>query len=396
MNDCFGGIPLSIGRRVPSPVSISLPDTMKLLCVVGARPNYMKMAPLLDCAEHLAGVDVCLVHTGQHFDDIMSGRLLRELGIPEPHHHLNMGKGPADEQLSRMCVGLEHVIEDERPDAVIVVGDVTSTLAGARAAAAKGVPIAHIEAGLRSYDYGMPEERNRLEVDHLAQWLFTTEPSANINLIEEGHSPDRIHFVGNLMIDTLFKHRPKAESMARWEGFGEERGNYVLMTMHRQAGVDDPVVFGGVIDALDKVQARLPVVFSLHPRTAKMLDEFDLRGQLDAMKAVQLMPPLSYLEFMSMMIGSRLVITDSGGIQEETTALGVPCLTIRWNTERPVTVTRGTNRLVGLDSKSIVQVFEQMMADQNEKMLVPELWDGKSADRVLNVLMKDVGVESSW
>jgi UDP-N-acetylglucosamine 2-epimerase (non-hydrolysing) len=184
--------------------------------------------------------------------------------------------------------------------------------------------------------------------------------------------------------------------MARWEGFGEERGNYVLMTMHRQAGVDDPVVFGGVIDALDKVQARLPVVFSLHPRTAKMLDEFDLRGQLDAMKAVQLMSPLSYLEFMSMMIGSRLVITDSGGIQEETTALGVPCLTIRWNTERPVTVTRGTNRLVGLDSKSIVQVFEQMMADQNEKMLVPELWDGKSADRVLNVLMKDVGVESSW
>jgi UDP-N-acetylglucosamine 2-epimerase (non-hydrolysing) len=355
---------------------------IRVMAVAGARPNFMKIAPLLRELERRSGFEVFLVHTGQHYDASMSGRFFAELGIREPDANLDVGSGTHGVMTGQVLQRVEPVIQKVAPDLVAVVGDVNSTLAGALAAVKLGVPVAHVEAGLRSFDRSMPEEINRVLTDAISEWLFVTEPAGVENLRREGVDPARIHLVGNVMIDTLLTHEAAARERRVPERLGCAPGEYAVLTLHRPSNVDEPERLRRLFDVLEEIHRSLPIVFPMHPRTASSLE-----GRLGGRRLRLLVTePLGYLDFLGLMADARLVLTDSGGIQEETTVLGVPCLTLRNNTERPITVTHGTNRLVGSDPDVIRAEVQKALRGEVSKGRLPELWDGRAAGRIADVL----------
>jgi UDP-N-acetylglucosamine 2-epimerase (non-hydrolysing) len=361
---------------------------LKVINVVGARPNFMKVAPVVEAMRRRAGeFSPLVVHTGQHYDARMSDAFFEDLGLPRPDVHLGVGSGSHAQQTAAVMRLFEPVVIEHRPDWVVVVGDVNSTLACALVCSKLGARVAHVEAGLRSRDRTMPEEINRLLTDQLSDLLLTPSEDADRNLVNEGVPRERIRFVGNVMIDSLLKQLERAASSRAREELGVEGEDYAVVTLHRPSNVDEPEVLGRILSALTRVGRRLPVVFPIHPRTRKNLEAFGLLKSDEA--GVRLVEPLGYLDFLRLYSGARLVLTDSGGIQEETTALGVPCLTLRENTERPVTVELGTNRVVGTDPERIVAEAEAALSKdrQSEPPRVPPLWDGRAAGRVLDALL---------
>ncbi|MDQ3917880.1 MAG: UDP-N-acetylglucosamine 2-epimerase (non-hydrolyzing) [Acidobacteriota bacterium] len=364
---------------------------LKVINVVGARPNFMKVAPLVEAMGRRAHAFAPLVvHTGQHYDELMSDAFFRDLGLPEPDVYLGVGSGSHAQQTGAVMRLFEPVVERERPDWVLVVGDVNSTLACALACAKLCVPVAHVEAGLRSRDRAMPEEINRVLTDQLADLLLTPSGDADRNLLAEGIPAERIRFVGNVMIDSLLKHLALSRRSRAREELGVSRGEYAVVTLHRPSNVDDAGVLGGIVNALAQISARLPVVFPAHPRTWNRLSEFGLLEAVSRAPGLRLVEPLGYLDFLRLYSGAALVLTDSGGVQEETTALGIPCLTLRENTERPVTVEAGTNRVVGRDPARILREADAALARRRDGSppRVPPLWDGKTADRILDALLE--------
>ena len=352
-----------------------------MICtVVGARPNFVKMAPVIHELNR-RGVPQYFVHTGQHYDAQMSTVFADELQLPTPDLYLNVGSGSHAEQTARVMVAFEQACRAHRPELVVVGGDVNSTLACALAAAKLEIPVAHLEAGLRSFDRSMPEEINRVLADHLSELLLTTEPSAEANLRKEGIDAGRIHFVGNCMIDSLAVHVTAALARQPWHELALEPGGYALLTLHRPAAVDDGARLDDIRRAVQAIATVLPVVFPVHPRT---------RGRIDASgrdwRPVRLVDPLGYLDFLGLMARARLVLTDSGGVQEETTALGVTCLTLRANTERPVTIDVGTNTLCGTTSAGIVDAARLALASPRRDARIPEKWDGRAATRAVDVI----------
>lgn len=366
---------------------------MNILNVVGARPNLMKIAPLVEEMQRYPDVHQTLLHTGQHYDDQMSQVFFDQLSIPRPDVYLGVGSGSHAEQTARVMVAFEKVLLEKRPDVVVVVGDVNSTLACAVTAAKLWVPVAHVEAGLRSFDRRMPEEINRIVTDALSDFLFTTCRDAGDNLLREGIPPEKIFFVGNVMIDTLHKYRARAEQLGAPACFGLEPGHYALLTLHRPSNVDVPEVLSGILDGLATIQRDLPILFPAHPRTVKRIAEFGFAERLAAAPNLRIVGPLGYLEFLDLMIHARLVLTDSGGIQEETTILGIPCLTLRENTERPITIVEGTNTLVGTDPARIVAEARRVLDGEGKSGRTPELWDGHAAERIVKILWQEFGVE---
>ncbi|HEX7490552.1 MAG TPA: UDP-N-acetylglucosamine 2-epimerase (non-hydrolyzing) [Candidatus Limnocylindrales bacterium] len=358
----------------------------KIMCVVGARPNFMKMAPLM--VAFRAGDDpfeCILVHTGQHYDVAMSDVFFTQLGMPAPDVQLGIGPGKQGEQTGRMIAALETVVADTKPDLVLVVGDVNSTLAATLVAAKAGIPLAHVEAGLRSFDRRMPEEINRIATDALATYLFTTEEDGVANLRTEGVSDERIFFVGNVMIDTLLALMPTIKTRGMAAEMGLAGGGYGVVTLHRPSNVDDETMLAHWMATLERISTRLPLVFPAHPRTAARLAAAGLDDRL-AKSGVKVVAPLPYVEFISLVSEARLVLTDSGGIQEETTVLGVPCLTLRDSTERPITVKLGTNTLVGAEPEAAVKAVEGVLSNPPTPHTVPPLWDGKAAERIVQIL----------
>lgn len=371
-------------------MSASVP-TAPVICVVGARPNYMKVAPIIRAfAEHQPPIPTLLVHTGQHYDPAMKDRLFADLGLPEPEVNLAVGSGSHAVQTAEVMKRFEPVIDEHGARAVLVVGDVNSTLACALVAAKRHVPVVHVESGLRSYDRRMPEEINRILTDQISDLLYTTERSAHDNLAREGIDPGRAVFVGNVMIDSLHASLPKAVPAAELlagAGLDPARiaGGYGVATLHRPSNVDHADTLGPMVEALREISRRLPLVFALHPRTRNNLERFGLFDRLDA-PGFLILPPQGYLEMLGLMSGAKMVLTDSGGIQEETTALGVPCLTIRENTERPITVEQGTNTLIGVDPAALIDAAAAILATGGKAGRVPELWDGRTAERIASHL----------
>jgi len=360
----------------------------KIMCVVGARPNFMKMAPLM--AAFRGGTDpfdTTLVHTGQHYDAGMSDIFFRQLGMPAPDVQLGIGPGIQGAQTGRMMAALETVVNERRPELVVVVGDVNSTLAAALVAAKAGVPVAHVEAGLRSFDRRMPEEINRIVTDALATYLFATEEDGVANLRREGIEDDRIFLVGNVMIDTLMALLPQIRERRMAAEMGLAPGGYGVVTLHRPSNVDDEGMLERWVSVLERIGSDLPLVFPAHPRTAARLASAGLDGRL-AGSGVKVVEPLPYVEFISLVADSRLVLTDSGGIQEETTVLGVPCLTLRDSTERPVTVRLGTNQLVGVEPEAAIAAAEGVLSGPPASHSVPPLWDGRAAERIAQILRR--------
>ncbi len=361
---------------------------MKIMSVVGARPNFMKIAPIADAIrEHNRAdplsIDHLIVHTGQHYDEKMSASFFDELEIPKPHLNLEVGSGSHSFQTAECMRRLEPILLDVRPDFILLVGDVNSTIAGALVAAKLGIKIIHVEAGLRSFDRSMPEEINRVLTDAISDMLFITERDAEVNLIREGIAREKIHFVGNVMIDTLLKHRRRAERTDVLEKVGVLPEGYIVLTLHRPSNVDDPGVLRVILEALQEISRQVPIVFPVHPRTRSKIAElhFTLEG------GIKVVDPLGYLEFLKLMTHARLVMTDSGGIQEETTVLGIPCLTLRKNTERPITVTQGTNNLAPLDRRSIVGLVLEIAKKGRRQAKIPERWDGMAAKRMVNCIL---------
>ncbi len=358
---------------------------MKIAAVVGARPNFVKIAPIMAALKDRGEARTTLIHTGQHYDVRMSEAFFANLDIPTPDINLDVRSGTAAAQIAEVMQRLEPVLADSRPDVVVVVGDVNSTIAAALTAVKAGIPVAHVEAGLRSFDRSMPEETNRVLTDAISDLLFTTEPAANENLAREGIPVERIHFVGNVMIDTLFRYRERAEGSPILSTLGLRAGAYVALTLHRPSNVDSPEALGRMLTALSGVQSDIPVVFPVHPRTRQRLAA--INGSLPPLPDLRMIEPLPYLDFVCLMAHARCVLTDSGGIQEETTALGVPCLTLRVNTERPITVTRGTNRVVGVDPGDIVAAWRQVADGSWPAGELPQFWDGKAAERIVQILL---------
>lgn len=351
----------------------------RIVCVAGARPNFMKVKPVMDALE-TRGAEVVLVHTGQHYDAAMNDVFFADLGLRPPDRHLGTGSGTHAEQTARVMTAFEPVVGELGPDAVVVVGDVTSTLACALVAAKAGVPVGHVEAGLRSRDWSMPEEVNRVVTDRLSDLLFAPSPDGVDNLRAEGYHDDQIHLAGNVMIDTLYANLERALASDVLHRHGLTAGGYALATLHRPANVDDTEMLGGLVRALGEVARRLPVVLPVHPRTAVRLEQVGLPG------GIRLVPPAGYLDFIALQASARLVLTDSGGVQEETTALGVPCLTMRDSTERPITLTEGTNVLVGRDPERIVATADRVLAAPPVKRS-PALWDGHAGARIAEALL---------
>ena len=351
-----------------------------LLSVVGARPNFMKLAPLARALGQRHDWQHRIVHTGQHYDDNMSQVFFEELEIPAADVHLGVGSGSHAQQTARVMLALEEVLQRQPPDLVVVVGDVNSTLAATLVACKLEIPVAHVEAGLRSFDRSMPEEINRLLTDQMATLLLTPSPDADANLRREGVGPERIHWVGNIMIDSLLHALPRAQATRVWERYRLPPGGYALVTMHRPSNVDDKSMLQDLLQVLERLAARLPVLFPVHPRTRKMIEEFQLQP-----RSVQLVEPVGYLDFLALEAEARLVLTDSGGIQEETTVLRVPCLTLRTNTERPITVSQGTNHIVGRDPARIWAAAESILSQPRPAGAAPEKWDGRTAERIVEV-----------
>jgi UDP-N-acetylglucosamine 2-epimerase (non-hydrolysing) len=371
---------------------------MKIFNIVGARPNFIKIAPLIKQMRRYADIRALLVHTGQHYDANMAGQFFQDLQLPQPDVSLQVGSGSHVYQTAEVMRQLEPILEQERPDLVLVVGDVNSTLAAALTAVKLNIPVAHVEAGLRSFDRTMPEEVNRLLTDAISQYLFVTEETGKQNLLREGIEASKIFFVGNVMIDSLEECRQLWERAAIHTRLGIEKGKYGLVTLHRPSNVDDPTTLEQLIGALAEVASRLPLLFPVHPRTRKQLETLNASipaiwlngGQVPA-KGIYCLDPLGYLDFIALAAHARLVLTDSGGLQEETTALGVPCLTMRENTERPVTVTHGTNVLVGRSPMKIVEEALRVLTAPRFRFSSPPLWDGKAAQRIVTILRQHAG-----
>ena len=352
---------------------------MKAIVVAGARPNFMKVKPVIDALER-RGVQTVLVHTDQHYDVAMSDVFFSELGLRAPDYHLRVGSGTHAVQTSRVMVGFEPLLDAEEPDVVVVAGDVNSTMACAVVGAKAGVIVAHVEAGLRSRDWSMPEEINRVVTDRVSDYLFASSNDAAVNLAAEGYRPDQIHLVGNVMIDTLLANVERARSRPIRNDLGLASRHFGLVTLHRPSNVDDSDVLSPILEALGKVAQDCPLVFPVHPRTRQKLQE------LDVPTGVMLTDPLGYLDFIALESEATIVLTDSGGVQEETTALGVPCLTLRENTERPITVLEGTNTVVGRKAEDIVANAQRVLRD-GVLPRCPKLWDGRAGDRIAEVLV---------
>jgi len=357
-------------------------ESLKVSCVVGARPNFIKMAPLMAELTKRPRWEPQLIHTGQHYSPEMSDQFFQELQIPRPDVHLGLAGGSPTRQTADILVALEPILAAFRPNVLIVVGDVTSTIASALTAVRLGFKVAHVEAGLRSFDRTMPEEINRIVTDSLSDFLFTSEPSGRVNLLREGVADSRIFFVGNVMIDTLLRFREQAKLSNVLSVLGVEENSYAVATLHRPANVDDAARLADLVGVLNRVAEHLPVVFPVHPRTRNRIQELGLpTGRL------HLCPPQGYLDFLRLTSSARLVLTDSGGIQEETTILQVPCLTLRDNTERPVTIEQGTNHLVGLDPERIYAAATEVLSSPPPGgEHVPQFWDGKASGRIIDAL----------
>jgi UDP-N-acetylglucosamine 2-epimerase (non-hydrolysing) len=351
----------------------------------------MKVAPLVEALKSAqAGrpdLEILLVHTGQHYDAQMSRAFFTDLGLPRPDVDLGVGSGTHAEQTGRVMIAFEALLLERRPDWVVVVGDVNSTVACALTAKKLCIRVAHVEAGLRSRDWTMPEEINRVVTDILCDALFTTELAASENLVREGIDGSKIHFVGNVMIDTLLHHREHACSLAYWSRLGLGAGSYAVLTLHRPGNVDDVAILAGIIDAIEQIAERIAVVFPVHPRTRKMAENFGLWHRLQLLGNVHLLEPLGYLEMLSLTSSAGMILTDSGGLQEEAVMLGVPCVTLRDNTERPITIEVGANRLVGNDAARIVQAVDGLLSAGHQRIASPEKWDGRAAKRIVETLL---------
>ncbi|MGA8272539.1 MAG: UDP-N-acetylglucosamine 2-epimerase (non-hydrolyzing) [Candidatus Sulfotelmatobacter sp.] len=369
---------------------------IKLLSVVGARPNFMKIAPIVDEVKKVASIDHCLVHSGQHYDELLSGNFFSDLGLPKPDVNLQAGSGSHAVQTAEIMKRIEPVLLEYKPQMVLVVGDVNSTIAAALTAVKLGIGVAHIEAGLRSFDMSMPEEINRKLTDAISSLLFVSEQSGMENLKNEGVPPEKTFLVGNVMIDSLLRHREVAAKSPLLDQLGMRKNGsgcrpYGVLTLHRPSNVDDPKILQGILSAVHTVATEFPVFFPIHPRTRKNIESFGLARYLtdpDKAGATGIVPldPLGYLDFLSLNDRARIVLTDSGGVQEETTVLGVPCLTLRENTERPATVDHGTNQVVGIHPDRILAAAQQILRKPAPEPRRPPLWDGKTAARIVAIL----------
>ena len=354
-------------------------ETLKIHLIAAARPNFMKIAPLFHELKKREWAEPVIVHTGQHYDLNMSDIFFKNFGLPDPHIHLGVGSGTHAHQTGNVMIEYEKILMKERPDLVVVVGDVNSTAAVTMASVKLGVKVAHLEAGLRSFDRTMPEEINRLVTDVLADYLWTPSLDGNKNLEREGISPEKIFFVGNIMIDSLVMARKNIEKLDVYSGVGCQRGEYGLVTLHRPSNVDDREVLVDLCNHLVDISKKMPLIFPVHPRTMGKLDEFGIEGLAQA-ENIYLTKPLGYNEFMNLVFNSRLIITDSGGVQEETTFLKIPCITLRPNTERPITVSQGSNQLCR--PEELCKTVDSILEGHFKKGSIPELWDGKTAERI--------------
>jgi UDP-N-acetylglucosamine 2-epimerase (non-hydrolysing) len=366
---------------------------MKIVVVAGARPNFIKIAPLMREMRGRAGLETRLVHTGQHYDERMSRLFFEELEIPRPEIDLGVGSASHAVQTAEVMKRFEPVLQTENPDAVVVVGDVNSTLACSLTAVKLNIPVAHVEAGLRSFDRTMPEEINRILTDAISHWLFVTERSGLENLSREGIPAEKVFFVGNVMIDTLLEHRQRSERSPILGDLGLVGRDYAVLTLHRPASVDDPEVLRRLMSAVVRISRELPIVFPIHPRTAKALDRALPAGEGKPHAGLILTEPLGYLDFLKLVAHARMVLTDSGGIQEETTVLGIPCLTLRTSSERPATIREGTNVLVGLDPERIVSAALRALGASRMPRRIPELWDGRASRRIVDIIQGRVATD---
>ena len=360
----------------------------RIISIVGARPNLPKIAPLIREMQRHPEIEPLLVHTGQHYDENLSNIFFRQMGIPEPHMNLGVGSGTHAEQTAEILKRVEPILLKQQPDLVLVVGDVNSTIAVSLAAVKMGIPVAHVEAGLRSFDRSMPEEINRVLTDALAKYLFATENDAVENLLKEGRPREFIHLVGNVMIDSLFHFLPVAQQSRIGDELGLRNGkgwqSFGVLTLHRPSNVDSTEKLAEILGAIDAIAKQVPIVFPVHPRTQQRLSQ----GGIKRYPQLRLIQPLGYLDFLCLLSNATLALTDSGGIQEETTALGVPCLTLRENTERPITISQGTNVLVGTNPSKIAAATEQVLRGDGKRGRTPPLWDGHAAERIVEILLR--------
>lgn len=364
---------------------------LKILNIVGARPNFMKIAPIHKIMEKDEKIKPVLVHTGQHYDRKMSHLFFEDLGLPKPDIYLGVGSGSHAVQTSKIMTKFEQVVLNEKPDLVLVVGDVNSTIACSLVASKLYIPVAHVEAGLRSFDRKMPEEINRILTDTISDFLFITEKSGEVNLLNEGINPDKIHFVGHVMIDSLIQHMVKSEASKVHEKINAKPGNYGLITLHRPSNVDNEENLKNILEAFKDIQTDIPLYFPMHPRTKKNMENFNLQSLLDEMPDFHIIEPLGYLDFLKMQKYARVIMTDSGGIQEESTFLKIPCITLRENTERPSTVELGTNILVGPNKEKILSAWCTIKSDNKKEGQIPPLWDGKAAERIVKIILEKLG-----
>ncbi|MDG2222011.1 MAG: UDP-N-acetylglucosamine 2-epimerase (non-hydrolyzing) [Rubripirellula sp.] len=365
---------------------------LRFAMVAGARPNFMKIAPILRQLDNRDGVQTTLIHTGQHYDRNLSDVFFEELGIRKPDISLGVGSGSHAQQTADVMVAIENVLLESAGrgapfDRLIVVGDVNSTMAAAIAATKLHVPVAHVEAGLRSYDRNMPEEINRLVTDAIADLLLCSEPAGVENLLQEGHDKSTVHLVGNVMIDTLLTQVERAKSQTTLNRLGLKQGEYGVVTLHRPSNVDDKDTLAGLLTVLAEISERMSLVFPVHPRTLARIESFGLTSILEASPSIKLLDPLGYLDFLCLTSQARVIVTDSGGLQEESTALGVPCLTMRANTERPITCDGGTGTLIGSDAEVLRDSLEAVLAGKYKQGSCPALWDGNAAERITDVLL---------
>jgi UDP-N-acetylglucosamine 2-epimerase (non-hydrolysing) len=360
--------------------------TIKIISVVGTRPNFMKIAPIIHEIEKHPDIEHILVHTGQHYDSKMSGNFFKDLGIPEPDFNLNIGSDTQSKQVAKIMIAFEGVCDEVKPDGLIVVGDVNSTMAATLVAAKKGITSFHVEAGIRSRDREMPEEINRLVTDAICDYLLPPSTDAMQNLIKEGHDPSHIELVGNIMIDTLQKNQPQIQNSKILEALNLEPKNYAVLTLHRPSNVDHKETFKAILEAIAFTQEYLPVLYPIHPRSKKMLEQFGLMDYVNSLPQLYLVDALGYNDFGKLVSKAKMVLTDSGGIQEETTVYKVPCITIRENTERPITIWEGTNELAGKSKDKIINLVGKVLNGQWKDSKIPQLWDGKTASRIVSLV----------
>jgi UDP-N-acetylglucosamine 2-epimerase (non-hydrolysing) len=362
---------------------------LKIINIVGARPNLPKIAPLMREMQRHPEIEPILVHTGQHYDEALSDIFFRQMGIPTPHVNLEVGSGSHAAQTAEVLKRVEPVLIEHQPDLVLVVGDVNSTIAVSLAAVKLGISVAHVEAGLRSFDRSMPEEINRILTDALADYLFVTEEDAIQHLLKEGRPRESIYLVGNVMIDSLRHFLPIAQKSPIGEDLGLKNGadwqRFAVLTLHRPSNVDSTEKLAELLGAIDSIASQVPVIFPVHPRTQQRLAQAGIKTH----PQLRMIPPIGYLDFLCLLSKATLVLTDSGGIQEETTALGVPCLTLRENTERPITISEGTNQLIGTDPAKIIAAAQSILAGNGKAGRIPPFWDGHAAERIVDVLLKN-------